>query len=71
MGVVVPAGTHDVVFTFLPRLFYPGAVISLIFAVWLLLIASGGTAYKQIDGLLFRESGPRRRRKRVVRHAAY
>ncbi len=65
MGVVVPPGEHDIEFTFAPRWFYPGAVISLLSSLLVGLVAMGGGIYRRLDRTLFRDSEYHRKRRRV------
>ena len=63
MGVVVPAGEDDVEFAFRPYFFYAGAGISALACLLLGLIAAGGAVSRALDGMLFRDSGWKRRRR--------
>lgn len=65
MGVVVPPGEHEIEFTFAPRWFYPGAVISLLSSLLVGLVAMGGGIYHRLDRTLFRDSEYHRKRRRV------
>jgi hypothetical protein len=70
MGVVVPEGEDNIDFTFAPRNFYGGALISVFAGLALLLIAMVGPLYQPLDRLLFPGSRSQRHRHRVERRSS-
>lgn len=70
MGVVVPPGESDVEFSFLPYFFYAGAAFSALACLLLGLIAVGGPISRALDRMLFRDSGWKRKRRRLERRAS-
>lgn len=70
MGVVVPAGESDVEFVFQPYFFYAGAGVTVLACLVVVLIATGGGISRAMDRMLFRDSGWKRKRRRVERRAS-
>lgn len=69
MGVVVPQGENDVEFAFRPYFFYAGAAFSVLACLLVGVIAKGGSISRVLDRMLFRDSGWKRKRRRVERRA--
>lgn len=62
VGVIVPAGEHDVELVYSSAFFYAGAAVSLLAALALILMAAGPKLYRSLDRLFNTQGSTRRRR---------